>query len=391
MLQRGQNIKLNDIVKKNDFEIEISTNMLGGVSDVACFGVDINNQLSDDRYFIFYNQTQSPENALNMSIKGNNTIFHIDLNRLPKNINKLVFTITAEEKTLHDLQQGNMNIIAENQIVENLLFYGKDFEKQKAIILCEIYRKNDFWRLSMVVNGFNGGLRVLLANFGGEEIKPNQQIQNQQEQCNNIQQQKDIPPQQTVKKISLKKSGDSHKIDLSKNIKTIHTNLNWSNQTKKGLFGITPPPIDLDLACMYRLKDGTKGVIQALGNSFGSEKYAPYIKLDMDDRTGSSATGENMYFYKPELIEFAVIFAYIYDGVADWNKTDATITLKQPGSPDIELNINNANTNKRFVVFASMTASANGLNIVREERFFKGHKEIDKHYGFGFIWVPGSK
>ena len=55
------------------------------------------------------------------------------------------------------------------------------------------------------------------------------------------------------------------------------------------------------------------------------------------------------------------------------------------------MNINNANTNKRFVVFASMTASANGLNIVREERFFKGHKEIDKHYGFGFIWVPGSK
>ena len=52
MLQRGQNIKLNDIVKKNDFEIEISTNMLGGVSDVACFGVDTNNQLSDDRYFI---------------------------------------------------------------------------------------------------------------------------------------------------------------------------------------------------------------------------------------------------------------------------------------------------------------------------------------------------
>lgn len=386
MLQRGQNIKLNDIVKKNNFEIEVSTSMLGGIADVACFGVDTNNQLSDDRYFIFYNQPQSPENALNMSVKGNNTIFCIDLNRLPKNINKLVFTITAEEKTLHDLQQGNMNIIEDNQIAESFLFYGKDFEKQKAIILCEIYRKNDFWRLSMVVNGFNGGLSVLLANFGGEEIKSNQQKQHQK-----IQQQKDIQPQQTVKKISLKKSGDSHKIDLSKNVKTIHTNLNWSSQTKKGLFGITSPAIDLDLACMYRLKDGMKGVIQALGNSFGSEKYAPYIKLDMDDRTGSSTTGENMYFYKPEMIEFAVIFAYIYNGVADWNKTDATITLKQPGSPDIELNINNPNTNKRFVVFASITASANGLNIVREERFFKGHKEIDKHYGFGFIWVPGSK
>lgn len=58
---------------------------------------------------------------------------------------------------------------------------------------------------------------------------------------------------------------------------------------------------------MYRLKDGRQGVIQALGNSFGAADQPPYIKLDKDDRSGASANGENMDFFRPELIDFAVV------------------------------------------------------------------------------------
>ena len=55
-----------------------------------------------------------------------------------------------------------------------------------------------------------------------------------------------------------------------------------------------PPGVDLDLGCLYELADGRKGVIQALGNSFGSLNSPPWIPLDGDDRTGSVAGGENM-------------------------------------------------------------------------------------------------
>ena len=44
--------------------------------------------------------------------------------------------------------------------------------------------------------------------------------------------------------------------------------------------------IDLDLAALYELTDGRKGVVQALGNSFGNLDGPPYVKLDADDRTG---------------------------------------------------------------------------------------------------------
>ncbi|MCI8342334.1 MAG: hypothetical protein HFE62_03875 [Firmicutes bacterium] len=383
MLQKGQKIKLSDIVSSSAFKIDISASMKEGTADIACFGVDKNGKLSDDRYFIFYNQTESPERALAADIGTEKTTFTIDLDKLPDSIERLVFTLTAEEKNMSSLNVGSMNIYAGERIAESFDFGGSDFEKQKAIILCEIYKKDSLWRMSMVVNGFNGGLSALLANFGGEETKDDSGHAHEQAP-------KEVKEEQTkavsLKKVSLTKSGDSHRIDISKNRGTIHVNLNWNKTIEKGIGNV-----DLDLACMYRLKDGSKGVVQALGNSFGSETLPPYIRLDMDDRTGQSLFGENMFFYRPETVDFAVIFAYIYEGIPNWDKTDATITLKQQGSPDIELNIGGSVSENRFFVFAKMVSGPNGMDIVREEKFFRGHIDVDMHYGFGFRWVTGRK
>ena len=44
---------------KFDFSCSSTTEI-----DVCCFSLDKNMQLSDDRYFIFYNQLESPESAI---------------------------------------------------------------------------------------------------------------------------------------------------------------------------------------------------------------------------------------------------------------------------------------------------------------------------------------
>ena len=91
------------------------------------------------------------------------------------------------------------------------------------------------------------------------------------------------------------------KVSLKKNVPTglgeILVNLNWnSKQRKKGflasLFG-SDSAIDLDLGCLYELKNGQKGAVQALGNAFGSLDKPPFVSLDGDDRTGDVAGGEN--------------------------------------------------------------------------------------------------
>ncbi|HIT86621.1 MAG TPA: TerD family protein [Candidatus Coprocola pullicola] len=52
------------------------------------------------------------------------------------------------------------------------LFKGL-FSQEKAIILSEIYNKDNIWKLSIVSRGFHGGLSKLLEHFSGEEMKPN--------------------------------------------------------------------------------------------------------------------------------------------------------------------------------------------------------------------------
>lgn len=193
--------------------------------------------------------------------------------------------------------------------------------------------------------------------------------------------------------VSLTKRGESHKINLSKEVPNIITaNLNWNGIIEtKGLFGMKKTTADLDLACMFKLKTGEKGVVQALGNSFGSKTAPPYIMLDGDDRNGSVLAGETMYFTKPEEIEFAAIFAYIYSGNANWDKTGASISLTQTGRDDIVIDISKATSKQRFCVIATLESTDTEVNVSRVEEFFEGHIEIDKRYNVGLRWQTGSK
>lgn len=109
--------------------------------------------------------------------------------------------------------------------------------------------------------------------------------------------------------IKLEKSGDSHKINLTKNNTnesvTINVNLDWEEAKPSGFFKSlfqSPQNLDLDLGYMYELQNGQKGVIQAVGKSFGSKTQSPFIYLDKDDRTGVTE-GENMYIYRPNLLK----------------------------------------------------------------------------------------
>lgn len=437
-LLKGQKIKIQDLTPSARIELHTSVRMRSGEVDVTCFGVDGKGKLSDDRYFIFYNQMSSPEQAITMRNDGTGSVFSIDLNRLPASVKKLVITAAADDSAaMKDVDSGRLALVSGGQELAEFNFSGGQFQQEKAVILCEIYEKDGIWRLSVVASGFNGGLSALLKYFGGEEVSPGARppvapvppvnpgpsgrsvppvSPGQSERPGQsgrsvppvnpgplgkrtppapLPSSRQVPPPSPVpapmKAVSLKKSGDSHKISLKKNNQEIHVNLNWNMKVSKGLFGFGSSAIDLDLACMYKLKTGEMGVIQALGNSFGNASNPPYIFLDQDDRSGVSKEGENMWFKRPELVDFAIVFAYIYEGVANWKETDASVVLKQHGAPDIEIHLDNCISQERFCVIASMTARGEELEVRREERFFKSHPDVDRAYGFGFRWKAGRK
>ncbi len=200
--------------------------------------------------------------------------------------------------------------------------------------------------------------------------------------------------------ITLQKSGDSHKIDLSKTGSskqlTVHVNLNWNQQSNQNpgfftkLLGGNSAP-DLDLGCMYETVDGVKGVIQPLGGKFGSKNSSPYIFLDKDDRTGTATDGENMTIYKPQTIKRVMFFALIYQGASDFSSVGGQMFFKISNGEEVYLELNNPDSNRTFCAAAMVNNLGSQITILKEERYFSGHQEADKFYRFGFNWVAGSK
>jgi len=199
--------------------------------------------------------------------------------------------------------------------------------------------------------------------------------------------------------IKLEKKGDSHQIDLSKlsNSKnfTVQVNLDWEELEQKstglfaGLWGGNQSA-DLDLGCMYELKNGEKGVIQPVGGNFGSKTTSPYIFLDQDDRTGATA-GENMYIFRPDLIKRVMFFAMIYQGAPDFKSVKGRMLFKIDNKEEVFFELDNPDSNRSFCAAAVINNINSPVVITKEERYFTGHKAADQHYKFGFNWVAGSK
>ncbi|QIS16738.1 TerD family protein [Nocardia arthritidis] len=185
--------------------------------------------------------------------------------------------------------------------------------------------------------------------------------------------------------ISLTKPGDQHGI--------MRVNLNWTTGARRGLFKRSNP-IDLDLGCLYELSSGKKGVVQALGNSFGALDGEPYIRLDGDDRSGSAAGGENMHINleRPDLFRRILIFAFIYEGVPNWAAADGVVTLFPTAGPQIEVRLDSPVDGARSCAIALLQNQGNGITVHREVHYINGaQREIDKAYNWGMDWKSGRK
>ena len=196
---------------------------------------------------------------------------------------------------------------------------------------------------------------------------------------------------QKGQKVNLEKKG-------SASLGEILVNLNWNSTPKKQGFLSSllggGEGIDLDLGCLYELKDGRKGAVQALGNAFGRLNNPPFISLDGDDRTGAAAAGENLRINGDRLsdIKRVLVYTFIYEGVANWKQADATVTIKYPGAEDIVVKMdtfNSSNIMCGLVLFENQNDQT--FSVEKIVQFYQGHRELDKAFNWGMQWKAGRK
>jgi len=408
---RGQKGKLSDLGCGTQFPVEVDISLPGASVDVSCFGLDANEKLSDERFMVFYNQLAAPADAVKLDLSSGKARFAVNLDALPASITQLVFVAAIDgAQTMRSIGASRLTLGSAVEFPLTASVFGDE----KAVIVANIYRKEGVWRFGAVGQGFNGGLSALLAHFGGSEAgtpAPSAPAAAPAPAA-------PAPAAKiSLSKVTLEKRGDKVSLDKrggAQGYGRIHVNLNWNQNAvaapapektgflariagavnaRKGRNGI-----DLDLGCMYEMMDGRKGIVQALGNSFGDFHAMPFIQLEADDRTGAATGGENLYINGDRFDQFkrAIIFTFIYEGVPNWSATDAVVTMAVPNQAPIEVRLDQGGS-QMMCAIAMVDNQGGKLQVTKLVEYFQqegrtsAHELMDRRFGFGMRWKTGTK
>ena len=387
---------------------------------------------------------------------GDKQQVRVDLAAVPASIEKIAVTATiydadARRQNFSQVAGAYVRVLDAASGAELLRYdLGQGFSVETAIVVGEIYRYKGEWKFNAVGAGFSGGLEALCKNFGVEvgegqgdapaapptaspapaappapTASPAPAAPPAQRPPLNLGRQGAAPheplnlgrpggappvptaappvqPPTAPKKVELKKGQKVSLVKGGGGLGEISINLNWHQQPqtkKQGLLasifggGGGAGGIDLDLGCLYELKDGEIGCVQALGNDFGSLSRRPWIALDGDDRTGSNAAGETLRVNgkMASKIKRILVYTFIYEGVANWQQADGVVTVKCPGSPDIIVRMDEYGSSKAMCAIAMLENINDTFSVEKLVHFFSGHKSMDKAYHWGLRWEPGSK
>ena len=173
-LAKASRIRIGDLTPATDLYLGVGLTAPGLTFDISCFGLDADERLSDDRYFVFFNQPASPENSVRLlgAQQDDTESFRIVLPDVPQAIHKLSLTATIDGGgQMSQVASGYVRIVAGGTEVGRYSFTGAEFSTERAVMLADVYRRGGEWRFVAVGQGFDGGLQALLENFGGEVLE----------------------------------------------------------------------------------------------------------------------------------------------------------------------------------------------------------------------------
>lgn len=147
--------------------------------DASVFIVNEQNKVRSDSDFIFYNNLRSSDGSvehtgdnLTGEGEGDDEQVKVDLEKIPREVNKLVFSVTIHDAETRRQSFGQVsgafirviNGESNNEIVRYDL--SEDASTETAMLFGEVYRNKGEWKFRAVGQGFAGGLGPMARNFG---------------------------------------------------------------------------------------------------------------------------------------------------------------------------------------------------------------------------------
>ncbi|MBC9725379.1 TerD family protein [Streptomyces sp. TRM68367] len=424
----------NTPVPTTALRVELGWHSGPGVPDAdASALLLVGGKVRSDADFVFYNQPVHSSGAIRHEGKRDgggqvtDTLL-VDLARVEPAIETVILAASSDGGTFGRVPGLYIEVRDAAQGAVAARFDSPGATTETAFVLGEFYRRQGAWKFRAVGQGYSSGLEGLATDYGITVDEPQQAAApappvtappppppvTQRPPAPPVTRPAappapPAPPAEPVRltKVTLTKAAPS--VSLTKQGGTsgaMRVNLNWQMRkqfsgwaAKLGRPTAMPADLDLDLCALYELTDGSKGVVQALGNAFGALHQPPYIHLDGDDRTGAVSTGENLTVNLDHKQAFRriLVFVTIYEGARSFADLHATVTLTPQHGASIDFSLDECTVPSTVCALALITNTGSDLVVQREARYLvpergvSPQRTVDYAYGWGMNWTPGRK
>ncbi|WP_406358944.1 TerD domain-containing protein [Streptomyces sp. NBC_01635] len=381
-------------------------------------------KVRSDGDFVFYNQPAHSSGAVRHEGKRNaggqvtDTVL-VDLARVEPGIETVLLAASSDGGTFGRIPGLYIEVKDAAQGTVAARFDSAGATSESAFVLGEFYRRQGAWKFRAVGQGYSSGLEGLATDYGITVDEPQHAAPASPATAPPA---APTPPVTTppppaaapptaspvrLTKVTLTKAAPS--VSLAKQGGTsgaLRVNLNWQVRKQfSGWAGKLGRPVamhsdlDLDLCALFELSDGSKGVVQALGNAYGSLQRPPFIHLDGDDRTGAVDSGENLTVSLDHKQYFRriLVFVTIYEGARSFADLHATVTLQPQHGAPIDFSLDECTVPSTVCALALITHTGGDLVVQREARYLvpdrgvSPQRTVDRAYGWGMNWTPGRK
>jgi tellurium resistance protein TerD len=147
--------------------------------DALAFLLNKSGKMQNEKDFVFYNNLKHESGGIIHSGdnrtgagEGDDEIITVEFNKVPSNIDKIVFAITifkAEERKQNFGMVNNSFVRTVDADTDTeLLRYnlGEEFSIETGVVICEVYRYNNEWKFGAIGSGYKGGLEALIKSYG---------------------------------------------------------------------------------------------------------------------------------------------------------------------------------------------------------------------------------
>ena len=155
--------------------------------DASAFMIDNKRLMPAEAFFVFYNNTDSPDGALHHtgddptggnSEEGDDESIEIDLSKVDNRIQEILFVVTIHEAQARKQNYGQVRNsyirIVDNTTRQEVAKYelGEDFSIETAVEFGRLYKQNGKWKFEASGIGYKEDLAFFLSKYyKGQIIK----------------------------------------------------------------------------------------------------------------------------------------------------------------------------------------------------------------------------